>query len=156
MRRQVTGAAAARPTARTSFRPGRRGNPATGNASNSYPRSGTSRASTRSGDPANVTATPRSRSASATASDGATWPTVPPAAIRHRNCLCCSMATRDVKEDAYREERDNEARAAVRDEGQWNPGERRKTEHGGEVDRRLPADERGDARSEALAEWVLA
>src|SRR5581483_11663544 len=105
-------------------------------------RSGTSRASTRSGDPANVTRTPRKRSASAIASDGARWPTVPPAAIRHRSCLCRSMATGDVKEDAHGEESDD--------------GERGEPEDGREVDRRLAADERGDAGGEPLAERVLA
>src|SRR5512141_1691872 len=104
----------------------------------------------RSGDPANVTSTPRARSASATASDGATCPTVPPAAIRHRNGLCSCMATGDVKEDPDRQEGDDEAGAAVRDERQGNPGQRRESEHGREVDCRLPADQRGDARGEAL------
>ncbi len=46
--------------------------PETANVSSSKPASGTSRDSTRSGDPANVTATPRARSASATASAGRT------------------------------------------------------------------------------------
>ena len=68
------------------------------------PASGTSRASTRSGDPANVTLTPRSRSASAIASDGRTCPAVPPAAIRHRSSSDCDCALigGDVKEDARR------------------------------------------------------
>src|SRR5581483_2052759 len=119
-------------------------------------RSGTSRASTRSGDPANVTRTPRKRSASAIASDGARWPTVPPAAIRHRSCLCRSMATGDVKEDAHGEESDDEARPAVGDERERDAGERGEPEDGREVDRRLAADERGDAGGEPLAERVLA
>ena len=79
----------------------------------------------------------------------ATCPTVPPAAIRHRSCLCSAMATGDVKEDPDRQERDDEARAAVGDERQRNPGQRREPEDGGEVDRRLPADERRDARRRA-------
>ena len=54
------------------------------------------------------------------------------------------MTTRDVKEDADGEECDNEARAAVRDEGQRNPGQRRESEHGSQIDRRLAADERRD------------
>src|SRR5260370_35909782 len=99
----------------------------------------------RSGDPAKVTCAPRRRSASATASDGATWPAVPPAAIRHRTFgLCCSMPAGDVKEDAYSEERDNEARAAVRDERQRNPGQRSQAEDGCEVDHRLTTDEPND------------
>ncbi len=49
-----------------------RGSPETANVSSSKPASGTSRDSTRSGLPANVTVTPRSRSASATASAGRT------------------------------------------------------------------------------------
>src|SRR3954453_11552172 len=152
---QATGAAAAKPTARASFRPGRRGKPATRNASNAYPRSGTSCASTRSRDPANVTSTPRARRASATASDGATCPTVPPAAIRHRSCLS-STTTGDVKEDPHPEERDDQAGAAVRDERQRDSRQRRQPQDGGEVDDGLAADERGDAGSEALAEGVLA
>ena len=80
----------------------------------------------------------------------------PPAAIRHRSCRCSAIATGDVKEDADRQERDDEARAAVRDERQRNPGQRREPEDGGEVDRRLPADERRDARREPLSERILA
>src|SRR5581483_7204150 len=121
-----------------------------------YPCSGTSRASTRSGDPANVTAAPRARSASATASDGARCPTVPPAAIRHRSSLCSGMATSDVKEDPDGQGGYDEARPAVRHERERDAGERREPEHCGEVDRRLPAYERGDARGEALSEGVLA
>src|SRR3954469_3848531 len=152
---QATGAAAAKPTARTSFMPGRRGKPATRNASNAYPRSGTSVASTRSGDPANVTSTPRARRASATASDGATCPTVPPAAISARSCRS-SATTRDVKEHAHREEGDNERRASVRHEGQRNSGQWRQAEHGSEVDRRLPCDQGRDPGCEPLAEGILA
>ena len=66
------------------------------------------------------------------------------------------MAMRDVKEDADGEKRDHEARAAVRHERQRDPGQRCEPEHGGEVDRRLPADERRDPRCEPLAERVLA
>src|SRR5437763_15611573 len=156
MRRHAAGAAAASQSARRSRSPGRRGKPAMRNASKAYPRSGTSRASTRSGDPANVTSTPRPRSASATASDGATCPTVPPAAIRHRSCRGSSMATGDVKEDPDRQEGDDEAGAAVRDERQRNPGQWSKPEDGGEVDRGLAADERGDTRREPLSERILA
>src|SRR5437868_6018553 len=143
MRRHATGAAAASASARTSFGPGRRGKPATRNASNAYPRSGTSCASTRSGDPAKVTLTPRARSASATASDGATWPAVPPAAIRHLSSRPFSTAS-DVKEDADRRELDDEARAAVGDERQRDSRQRREAEHGCEIDHRLPGDERDD------------
>ena len=52
--------------------PNLRGKPETTNVSSSNPASGTSRDSTRSGDPAKVTFTPRSRSASATARAGRT------------------------------------------------------------------------------------
>src|SRR5205823_13289193 len=100
-----------------------------------------SRASTRSGDPAKLTAAPRARSASAIASAGRTCPAVPPAAIRHRSSRDPPMTTRDVKEDPDCEEVDNEARAAVGDERQRDPGQRRHTEHGGEVDHGLAADE---------------
>src|SRR3954471_6943959 len=99
---------------------------------------------------------PRARSASATASDGATWPTVPPAAIRHRSCLCSSMTTGDVKEDPDRREHHYEVRAPVGHERQRNSGQRRESEHRREVDTRLAADERRDARGEPLAERVLA
>src|SRR4051794_9906274 len=156
IRAHAIGAAAARPSARASGSPGRRGKPEMSNASNAYPRSGTSRASTRSGDPANVTSTPRARSASATASDGATCPTVPPAAIRHRSCLSSTMATGDVKEDPHRQEGDDEAGASVRDERKRNSGQRREPEDCGEVDCGLPADESRDARGEPFAERILA
>src|SRR6266567_1338034 len=69
----------------------------------------------RSGDPANVTWTPRALSASATASDGSTWPPVPPAAIRHASFFSV-IAASDVKEDSDRDEDDHHARAAVGDE----------------------------------------
>src|SRR5437016_11997024 len=111
----------------------------------------------RSGAPAKVTCAPRRSSASATASDGATCPAVPPAAIRHRTFrLCCSMPAGDVKEDPHAQEPDNEARAAVGDERQRNPGQRRQAEDGGEVDHRLPADEPDDSGGQTLPEGVLA
>src|SRR3954471_9712575 len=100
--------------------------------SSAWPASGTSCASTRSGDPANVTWTPRRRSASATASDGATGPAAPPAAIRHLSCRPRSTAV-DVKEDAHGQQVDHEAEAAVRDEGERDPGQRREAEHCREV-----------------------
>src|SRR4051794_166264 len=156
MRRHETGAAAASANARRSFGPGRRGKPAMRKASNAYPRSGTSRASTRSGDPANVTSTPRARSASATASDGATWPTVPPAAIRHLNARARSMTTGDVKEDACRQEVDDQARAAIGDEGKRDAGQRRGAQNGGEVDDRLAADEGRRPGGEPFPERVAA
>src|SRR4029078_13361153 len=83
----------------------------------------TSRASARSGDPANVTRTPRATSASATASDGSTWPAVPPAAIRDLSSRRYGMS-RAVKEDADRGQRHNEARASVGDEWKRDPGQR--------------------------------
>src|SRR5207237_803309 len=121
--------------------PNRRGIPEMSKVSSSKPASGTSRDSTRPRDPANVTVTPRSRSASATASAGRTCPAVPPAAIRHAS-FDDSLIHGDVKENPDRREQDDEARAAVRDEGQRNAGQRRDTEHGREVDRRLTAHER--------------
>src|SRR5437660_2115829 len=102
----------------------------------------------RSGDPANVTRTPRLSSASATASDGTTCPAVPPAAIRHRNSRPCSIPGRDVKEDAHGKERDHEAGAAVRDEWKRNPRERRQPENRSEVDHGLAADQSDEARRE--------
>src|SRR5205823_10434884 len=134
---------------------GRRGSPEMRNVSSWYPASGTSCASMRSGDPANVTCAPRRCSASATASDGATCPAVPPAAIRHRSCRPCSTAG-DVKEDPDGEERHHEARAPVGDERQWDSGQRREPEDGGQVDGGLAADECDDADGQALAERVLA
>ena len=94
-------------------------------------------------------------SASATASDGSTWPAVPPAAIRHLSSRCSAMSC-DVKEDAHRGERDDEARPAVRDEWERDPGQRREAQHCSEVDQRLSADERRQARREPLAERVAA
>src|SRR3954471_5445065 len=109
----------------------------------------------RSGDPANVTCAPRRTSASATASDGATCPAVPPAAIRHRSCRSRATAG-DVKEDPDREQRDHETRTAVTDE--WERGSRQggEPEHCGEVDDCLAADECHDSDGEPLAERVLA
>src|SRR5205807_1150179 len=108
----------------------------------------------RSGDPANVTRTPRALSASATASDGSTWPPVPPAAIRHTSSRFPCVTPRDVKEDPDRGEHDDEARAAVRDERQRDPGQRRDADDGGEVERGLAAHEDGQAGGERLAERV--
>src|SRR5437763_536450 len=110
----------------------------------------------RSGDAANVRWTPRAASASATASAGSTWPAVPPAAITHRSSTRCCTAGGDVKEDADGQERDDERRAAVGDERQGNPGQRREPEHRREIDHRLAAHERHEADREALAERVLA
>src|SRR5205823_4109927 len=121
----------------------------------SKPASGTSRASTRSGDPARLTRAPRALSASATARAGSTCPAVPPAAIRHAGALR-SAILRDVKEDADRDERDYQARAAVGDERERDPRERREPHHRGEVDRGLPADDHRETGGEPLAEGVLA
>src|SRR5207302_2626335 len=117
---------------------------------------GTSRASARSGDPANVTLTPRALSASATASAGRTCPAVPPAAIRHLSSRCTCMATGDVKEDAHRRELHHETRPAVRDERKRDSGQRREAEDGGEIDHGLAADESGQPRREALPERIAA
>ena len=68
----ANGARIACQAARRSPRPIRRGKPETANVSSSKPASGTSCDSTRPRDPANVTVTPRARSASATASAGRT------------------------------------------------------------------------------------
>src|SRR5213076_2064580 len=92
--------------------------------SSSKPASGTSRASMRSGDPANVTRTPRALSASATASDGSTWPPVPPAAIRQLRSRLCFIVASDVKEDSHRGENDDDARPAVGDERQRDSRQR--------------------------------
>src|SRR5918992_4552463 len=133
MAAQAAGAVPARASARTSASDGLRGKPETWNGSNSYPCCGTSSASTRSGDPAKVTRTPRSRRAAATASDGTTCPAVPPAAIRHASSGGGALIDRDVKEDADGREQDDKARAAVGDERQRNAGQGREAEHGGEV-----------------------
>src|SRR5918992_5420177 len=152
----AAGAVPARASERASASEGRRGKPETWNASNSYPCCGTSSASTRSGDPANVTRTPRSRSAAATASDGPTWPAVPPAAIRHASSGWGALIDRDVKEDADGREQDDEARAAVRHERERDPRERREPEHRAEVDGRLAADERRRPGGDELSERVAA
>ena len=68
--RQANGAFPARQSARRSATDGFRGKPLIANVSSSKPASGTSRDSTRSGLPANVTVAPRARSASPTASAG--------------------------------------------------------------------------------------
>ena len=70
MARQANGALTARTSARKSSSDGLRGKPLISNVSSSKPASGTSRDSTRSGLPANVTVAPRARSASPTASAG--------------------------------------------------------------------------------------
>src|SRR6185436_19309278 len=152
--RHANGAATACPSARSSASPGRRGNPEIENVSSSYPAAGTSCASARSGDPANVTWTPRARSASATASAGSTCPAVPPAAIRHRSCD--SSIRRHIQEDADRRQLDDQVRAAVGDERQRDPGERRESQNGHEIDRRLTADERDETGREVLSEGVPA
>src|SRR5687767_5337660 len=108
----------------------------------------------RSGDPANVTRTPRSRSASATASAGSTWPAVPPAAIRHRSSGGGALIDRDVKEDAHGREQHQQTGASERDERERDSGERRDPEHGREIDGSLAAHERGDPRREQLAERI--
>ena len=99
--------------------------------------------------------TPRSRSASATASAGRTCPAVPPAAIRHTS-LDDFAIDGDVKENADSGEEHHEARAAVGDERQRDPGERRDPEHGREIHRRLPADESRQAGREQLPERIAA
>src|SRR6478609_4527108 len=108
-------------------------------ASNSNPASGTSRASIRSGEPAKLTLTPRARSASATASDGRTWPAVPPAAITHRICDCEPVTATDVKEDADGGEDHDDAGASIRHQGQRDSGQRCEPDDGGEIQRSLPA-----------------
>src|SRR5215211_1486882 len=150
------GARTARTSARTNASPGRRGRPFTRKASNSYPAAGTRRASIRSGDPAKLTLTPRAVSASATAIAGRTCPAVPPAAMRHLSDCFDRMVLRDVKEDADGGERDDQARAAVRDERKRNARQRRDAHHRTEVDGRLTADERGEAGREALPERIAA
>src|SRR5688572_5651441 len=155
MARQANGAAAACAAALTGPIPRRRGKPLTSNGSNGYPASATSRASTRSGDPANVTSTPRPRSASAIASAGSTWPAVPPAAIRHRSELSSSTGS-DVKEDPDAGEHHHEARAPRGDEWERNSGQRGEPEDRGEVDRCLPADERRERGCEPLPEGIRA
>jgi hypothetical protein len=62
----------------------------------------------------------------------------------------------DVKEDAHRRERDDEARPPVRDERKRDSGQRREPEHGGKIDQRLAADECRQARREPLAEGIAA
>ena len=96
------------------------------------------------------------RSAAATASDGRTCPAVPPAAIRARNSLGCSVIRGDVKEDPHGREQYDEARPAVGDERERDPGQRGDAEHGREVDGRLTADERRDPGGEQLPERVAA
>src|SRR4051812_42120816 len=66
------------------------------------------------------------------------------------------MTTGDVKEDSDRQEADHEARAAVGDEWERNPGQRGEPDDGGEVDRSLPRDEGRDAGGEPFAERILA
>ena len=83
--------------------------PETWNVSSSKPASGTSRDSTRSGEPANVTVTPRARSASA---DRERRPDVPgcSAGRDHAHELASdAVIDRDVKEDADPGEQDDEA-----------------------------------------------
>src|SRR5438067_6859713 len=109
----------------------------------------------RSGEPANVTSTPRRWSASATASAGATCPTVPPASMRHRSC-CSSAITSDVKEDADGTEHHDEARASIGEERERDSGQRGGPDDSRDVDGGLPADEGCDTRGEPLGERILA
>ena len=93
--------------------PGPPRQPETRKASNSKPASGTSRASTRSGDPANVTRTPRRPQLLRDCERGQHVPGRPPGCDQAPERLLRSIG-RDVKEDADRRERDDEARPAVR------------------------------------------
>src|SRR3954453_2177328 len=110
----------------------------------------------RSGDPANVTRTPRALSSSATASDGSTWPPVPPAAIRHLDSSFRSLIPSDVKEDADRREDHEDARTTVGHERQRDTCERRDPHDGRAVERRLAADEHRQPGCEVLPEGVAA
>src|ERR671923_382248 len=152
MRAQDTGAAAARPSARASRGPGRRGKPSTRKRSTSNPaeaRRGESRLD------ANRTAAPRALRASAIASAGRTCPAVPPAAMRHLSC-CCAMARGDVKEDSDGGEADDEARAPVGHERKRDSGQRGEPHHSAHVHGRLSTHERRDPRRESLAEGIAA
>jgi hypothetical protein len=60
----------------------------------------------------------------------------------------------DVKEDAHRSERDDEARPPVGDEREGDPRQRSEPEHGREVDQSLSRDQRREAGREPLAERV--
>jgi hypothetical protein len=66
------------------------------------------------------------------------------------------MTTGDVKEDPDRQERDDEARAPVGDEGKRDSGQGSEPEHRGEVDRGLTRDERGDARRQPFPKGIPA
>src|SRR5436190_17834511 len=81
MRTHRAGARPARPSPRANAGDGFLGRPETGKVWSAYPAAGTSRASIRSAVPANATDAPLAVSSAATASDGTTWPAVPPAAI---------------------------------------------------------------------------
>src|SRR5581483_9116189 len=118
MRAQARGARPASSTARACAGPGRRGRPLILNGSNSNPASGTTRASMRPGEPAKLTLTPRARSACATASDGITWPAVPPAAITHLSPDSDAIAASDVKEHAHGREQHDEAGPSVGHQGE--------------------------------------
>ena len=63
---------------------------------------------------------------------------------------------RDVKEDPDPGEQHHERRAAVREERERDPGQRRDPHHGRDVDRRLSGDEHRQPGREALSEGVLA
>src|SRR6266545_5300432 len=156
MRPHVRGARATSSSARTRAREGRRGIPEMRKVSSSYPASGTSCASIRSGDPANVTSAPRLSSASATASDGTTCPAVPPAAIRHRTSRLGSIPAGDVKQDAHGQERYDQARAPVRDERKRDSRQRGESEHRAEIDDSLAADEADEPGGKALSERIRA
>src|SRR5581483_10928220 len=98
----------------------------------------------RSGEPAKLTLTPRARSASATASEGRTWPAVPPAAITHLSCDCEPVTATDVKEDPDGSEDDDHARASIRHQGQGDSRQGCEADDGGEVQGGLPADDGRD------------
>ena len=102
-------------------------------------------------------ATPRARSASATASAGSDVPDRSAGRDQAPKLSALPPSPRAMLRRMPTDgERYHQARAAVGDERERDSGQRREPDHGREVDRRLPADERGDARREPLAERVLA
>src|SRR5437660_12826563 len=103
-----------------------------------------------------------SRSACASARAGMRWPPVPPPASRTfiaaRIASCCPVRPAPplphADQHAGRDERDEQARASVRDERQRDPRRRQQRQAHTDVERRGDADQRGEPDREKLAERI--
>src|ERR1039458_8839367 len=118
---------------------------------NGKPALGTRRVSRPRAVPTNAAACPCSRSSSAMARAGITWPPVPPPA---RTIFISIRLLRDVEQHAHAGQGDDERRAAVGDERQRNPLGGEQSQHDADVEKGLDADHGGDADGQNPGEIV--